>query len=1019
MSMTPERRFLGIDATKPDDRALLALPVGEPLKSGQIEAALERRADEIARHPLAGSIEAKRLQKLLELSADRLQAELALTGKGPLHPIAARRAAARMQAMPTATAIKKTSVVAPTAISKPGIGLSAEDLTDFDRVALAILVVSGGWNATCAKRLAIIAEDYGVSVSHLERVVLGLTAFLSQGDGMRSAMGDVGESARTTWMAAPHTMSRADVAEGAVERVFTRINDVLRDEVGSGSAKSQIRLTVIFACFALAWIGALGYLFFWNDNAAVSGDGETKAPLVADTGDSAKNAASAPRGDVDANGKSVAPIAALAAPAKFPRPPGFVATSTPAAVAESASAAATWLVDLDESARALTAAKGRVDGSSESTRALELLGKALSRAADAWPASGGYRADTVQAFGAVARSAHGADSLRLVMQSVPGSSSDLAQRAVPAWQREWRLAFGAGCLAAVALDASQSPELAAAAREEMRQRLVAIPRGQVDDPFGVAAIESLSAAAPRLAEQVVFGSSTLEDVARWNEAVFAASPTPKLRIRALVAAIDAVLRAPGALDQPGPIVDTLAFFIRALDFTGRGAEADSVRNALSAWILDKNIPPTRIWVFTSLLDADLGVAWYGPDLVLATNADETARATLAERVDKAFPRVTSTSAGEAVYVDESQMEIWKTGLEKIVALPSSNEAERLRNTAAGLAFARVVRGFERSDEKMAKSGAAQSTELIEREGKEWTASPSGERAGVASSGILDGSFVAEWTTKRDTPSRLDAIRMLRSRPSAGDLGPIDARLAVVEALRSNQPELRDELCKVLIDRYANGREVLRALLDALADGSGSDSTRTFVGAISGSTVAGRDWISEGRRALLEKIYQMDESAENAIDSACAEIATQAAALAVAYGKSGGKFDAASVFATRPDRAISVLGDAMRAEAATRFLAEPFPSSVDEIERQRNARRSLAASVTQRMAAETPALVEYAAMLVASRQPSLQSTLGEIVAGARRARASAQSASEQVASDVNAMLNILGKGLAPRATERSG
>lgn len=166
------------------------------------------------------------------------------------------------------------------------------------------------------------------------------------------------------------------------------------------------------------------------------------------------------------------------------------------------------------------------------------------------------------------------------------------------------------------------------------------------------------------------------------------------------------------------------------------------------------------------------------------------------------------------------------------------------------------------------------------------------------------------------------------------------------------PSLRDELCKVLIDRYANGREVLRALLDALADGSGSDSTRTFVGAISGSTVAGRDWISEGRRALLEKIYQMDESAENAIDSACAEIATQAAALAVAYGKSGGKFDAASVFATRPDRAISVLGDAMRAEAATRFLAEPFPSSVDEIERQRNARRSLAASVTQRMAAET-------------------------------------------------------------------
>ena len=1031
MSMTPERRFLGLDGARPDDRALLALPAGEPLKSGQIEAALERRADEVARHPLAGSLEAKRLMQHLELAADRLQAEIALAGKGPLHPAAARRAANRVRAaVPGASgsgaagaAPARPAVVAPSALSRPGTGLTADDLTEFDRVALAVLVVSGGWNATSAKRLAIIAEDFNVSVADLERVVLGLTAFLSQGEGLRGAMGEVGETARSSWMTAPH-MSRADAAEGAVERVFTRINDVLRDEVGGGTAASQMRLTVIFALFALSWIAGLGWLFFsgGGGDANDGAQGGGAPAVVADGGSGARpdatagsGAASGGRGDVDANGKATGPIAALAAPAKFPRPPGFVPAPTPAAVAESASGAAAWVADLEEATRALAAAKGRIDNSADATRAVALAQGALSAAADAWPAAGGYRTDAVRAFGLFARTAQGADAVRRAMQIVPGSTADLARPATPSWQREWRQAFGAGVLASVALDATQSPELASAAREEMRQRTIPIPRGRTADPFASAAVEALAAASPRLAEQVVFGSATLEDVARWNEAVLGASSTPALRIGALLRAIDAVLRAPGALDQPGPIVDTLAFLIRSLDFTGRGAEAEPVRNALSAWILDKNIPPTRIWVFTSLLDADLGIAWYGPDLVLATNADDAARSALAESVDRAFPRMTSTTVGEAIAVDEGQLARWREGLGELQEMSAENQPERLRNAAAALAFARVVRGYERGDEKLAKAGDAAMRDILGREPQEWIASPGGMRAGLPASGVSDGSFVDEWSARRDAASRLEAVRSLRARPAAGDLGPRDARLAAVEALRGNQAEVRTELARVLIDKYSNGRDVLRALLDALADGGGSDDARIFVGAMTGATVAGRDWISEGRRAILDKLYQLDDSFENAVDATCAEIASEAAALAAAYGKGVGL----TVNAARPDRSLSALADAMRGEAATRFLAEPFPATIEEIERQRTARRSLATGVAQRMAAETPAIVDYAAMLVVARQPALQSKVQESLAAARRARTTAQSASEQVAADLAAMLVILGEGLAPKATERSG
>ena len=93
MSMTPEKRFLGIDRLPSSDRGALGLPEDGQLRSGQVEAALEQLVDIIARHPLGGSAEAKRLAARLEYSADRLQAEIALAGKGPLHPAAARRAA--------------------------------------------------------------------------------------------------------------------------------------------------------------------------------------------------------------------------------------------------------------------------------------------------------------------------------------------------------------------------------------------------------------------------------------------------------------------------------------------------------------------------------------------------------------------------------------------------------------------------------------------------------------------------------------------------------------------------------------------------------------------------------------------------------------------------------------------------------------------------------------------------------------------------------------------------------------
>ena len=60
MSVTPERRFLGLEVDKADDRTLLGLPAEGALKSGQIEGALEARAPPRFNVPAARWMDASR-----------------------------------------------------------------------------------------------------------------------------------------------------------------------------------------------------------------------------------------------------------------------------------------------------------------------------------------------------------------------------------------------------------------------------------------------------------------------------------------------------------------------------------------------------------------------------------------------------------------------------------------------------------------------------------------------------------------------------------------------------------------------------------------------------------------------------------------------------------------------------------------------------------------------------------------------------------------------------------------------
>jgi hypothetical protein len=216
---------------------------------------------------------------------------------------------------------------------------------------------------------------------------------------------------------------------------------------------------------------------------------------------------------------------------------------------------------------------------------------------------------------------------------------------------------------------------------------------------------------------------------------------------------------------------------------------------------------------------------------------------------------------------------------------------------------------------------------------------------------------------------------------------------------------------VVIDRYSDGPVVLRTVIDLLPEGGTPNDARDFISHLAGAGVAGADWKVEARTRLVARLFLLEDSRSHALDAASAELSAIAGELSTMFDPTS-----SAAFA-QPDRALAALVDAMRTAARGQFLAEPFPASIDEIERQRSARRSLANGTTQRMAAETPAILQYAAMIRAARQPNLEPKLVELLTRAGRARGVAVTALDQVAGDLEALVSVMGEGLAPEANAR--
>ncbi|MCA9310527.1 MAG: hypothetical protein KDA21_04925, partial [Phycisphaerales bacterium] len=145
---TPMARYLGEFDRRRGPFGLLALPVAD-CAAADIERALQRRLEQVSRHPHARSPEADEVRLALHVAAAQLRdpgvrAEL-------------------LQRYNTRAATP--SPAGPEPVESDGL---------FEDIALRILVHSGGWNARSKRRLAAMAHVYGVDEAALERALRAL-----------------------------------------------------------------------------------------------------------------------------------------------------------------------------------------------------------------------------------------------------------------------------------------------------------------------------------------------------------------------------------------------------------------------------------------------------------------------------------------------------------------------------------------------------------------------------------------------------------------------------------------------------------------------------------------------------------------------------------------------------------------------------------------------------------------------------------------------------------------------------
>jgi hypothetical protein len=969
MRIAPSQRFLGIPPGAPP-RVLLGLPEGE-LAAGEIAAALERQRQRVLRHPAGREPEGERLVRELEQAANWLGEQAARSGNveakeglaavAPVAPAAVRKALGLREPPP-----KPGAVMVTLAPKRPDPGLpTAAELTEFDREVLATLVACGGWNHESRARLLAVASRHGVGSAGLSKVVLGLAASLRAGSvtpqsRARSAIADA-----PMWRPVEH--SRLAMAFEQLDETFAR-------EVAGDTPGRLARLVLVFVAVGALVILGLAWVLTPPPAPKVAVGPAVPPPMTQE--EIARNAKppEVPAVEVDRPG--------VVRPARWVRPPDLrgapVSDDVKVALREALKAPE----GLASVARRLQLEANRP--SAAVIRDWSSFQDALGRS---WPLlDATTRAASIEA---------GVTALRQI------ESDDVAKQFLDAWSVEypvadepfgvWRAAWSTGMLAEVAARPSSTAAVASPAIFQLDRVIPrrALLRGKGSTVFDGAAGAWLDGAARTMVTSTATDPASVDRWERWFEAQKSVRSGAALQ-GGYLDAIGEVLESGLNITESGRGSDLLGRLVAVVDWTERSPDQPRVRDAVTLWFTSPKIGSSRLWVLTSLLDLSYDTAWFLPEFVVDPDASNDVRNRGLERILASWPAPAGSTSSGGIRVDSVLLERWNAAFEKASNAPQNDDVERMRVVVAFARLNAAAQAMSSGDVPGADAALDQTEEELN--------SPPALGEAVLTAGHAtgtDGEFTASYEAAgRDAAKRQDELRALRSRPLIGDLGPRDAEVLVGEALRGSPNDVRDLAQTVLSERFDSGVTVLQELLDQLPTAPESASTAALVEQLTRERLPptrSSDWPRRARLAIVRRLLALADGPRHAIDGL-------AERLAVAYAERGRMFrigyEEVMVSLPADDWMLRLVAQ-WRMKAGAMFLSEPFPVSLEEIDRRNAARQRLAEGPLQRCAAGQGTLLELLATVTVADRPALKEPILEIIQESVTRRARAGSVVEQL------------------------
>lgn len=260
----------------------------------------------------------------------------------------------------------------------------------------------------------------------------------------------------------------------------------------------------------------------------------------------------------------------------------------------------------------------------------------------------------------------------------------------------------------------------------------------------------------------------------------------------------------------------------------------------------------------------------------------------------------------------------------------------------------------------------------------------------------DGEWALRFlTADRSTSGRKDRIRELESR---GDqIGPVDAEVLAEVAMATLAPEARADAQKAAT-RFAGSPAMIHAALKVLPKAARLQTTASMLEALTGRPIgsaSGERWFTDARRALVEKLLELlaEVGAQESADRLAAQLAESYSAMAGRQPSPGGYTDEQAGQAAR-DMAEAVWM-VYRTEAQRHAPNPRAPLRLDEIDRRREGRLTVANGLLQQFAAEQVGCAEALAYVVTGESPGRSAAARTVIDEMNAQRRSAKSIFQQI------------------------